>query len=361
MRPDEFKHAHGPYKHGKRWRVVLVRGDGRRMVRSVETRAAALAAIEALHLKTAGSKTIRSAVTEYLAAITAERGLAPPTVERIEYHLESLLALDANGERTLAWLRNRGPELYEDERARHPTADTQLNALSNGRAFGAWCVERKLVAANPFAGVKGTGRRRAGREKPQLRIDEATTLTDYCLGLCRPRAQPEAVAVLAAWLLGTRATELVVRDVRDLDAGGRLLVIPQGKNRNAQRTIEIPEVLRPLLLELAGERGGSEPLFLATDAPTARRKRGTRRATRHWLHYHCGVICEAAGVPSVAPHGLRRSHMTAARAAGATAHLVAEQVGHGSVAVQARSYVAPGTAEAGQRERVLRLVQGGLP
>jgi integrase len=217
-----------------------------------------------------------------------------------------------------------------------------------------------MARANPFADVEPVGQRRAGRDKPQLRRDEARALTGYCLAQCSPVVRPEAVAVLAAWLLGTRAAELVVqRDVRDLDDGGKLLVIPSGKTKRAERDIEIPDVLRPLLLELAKGRGGTEPLFIADDAPTAKRKLGPRRATRHWLYYHCRKMCEAAGVPVVSPHGLRRTHVSIARGAGATAHLVAEQVGHGSVQVQERSYAAPGAAAQGQRERVLKVIAGG--
>jgi integrase len=354
MSADDFRAAHGPYQHGKRWRVVLVGADGRRVVKSAPTRATAQAAIDALHIKTSGARSIRSAVADYLKAC-ADRGLAPPSVERIEYHLEGLLELDANGDRPLTWLRHRGADLYDAARAGHAT-DTHRNALSNGKAFGRFCVKRRWLLADPFAEVEPVGRRRAGRDKEQLRVDEARKLTDLCLARCRPVVRPEPVAVLAAWLLGTRATELVVRDVRDLDDGGRLLVIPVGKNRRAARSFEIPEVLQPLLLALAAGRGGTEPLFL-TSGRGARWRPG--RATRYWLHYWCDKICRAAGVPSVAPHGLRRSHMSIARAAGATGELVAAQVGHGSVQVQERSYVAPGAAEKGRAARVLKLVQGG--
>jgi integrase len=350
----DFRAAHGPYQHGRKWRVVLVGADGRRVVKSAPTRAAAQAAIDALHIKTSGARSIRSAVTDYLKAC-ADRGLAPPSIERIEYHLASILDLEANGDRPLTWLKNRGSDLYETARAGHAT-DTHRNALSNGKAFGRFCVKRRWLLADPFAEVEPVGRRRAGRDKAQLRVDEARKLTEFCLAQCTPTVRPEPVAVLAAWLLGTRATELVVRDVRDLDDGGRLLVIPVGKNRRAERTFEIPEVLQPLLLALANGRRGTEPLFL-TSGRGERWKPG--RATRYWLHYWCDKICHAAGVPSVSPHGLRRSHISIARGAGATGELVAAQVGHGSVQVQERSYADRGAVQKGRAARVLKLVQGG--
>lgn len=359
MRSDEFKRAHGPYKHGDKWRVILIRPDGGRVVRSAPTRAQAEEGLRDLSIRATGSRSIRSAVTEYLAAVADDRGIKQCSIDRIEYHLEKLLHLEANGERPLTWLKNRGAELYDLARAtppgakKPPAVDTHRNALNNGRAFGVWCVKKKWLRVDPFADVEGKGQRRAGREKPQLRINEARKLTNMCLALCTPTVEPEPVAVLAAELLGTRATELVVRDVRDLDDDGRIFWIPDAKTPSGRRANEVPEVLRPLLLALAGNRDGSAPLFVATG------RRGARRASRHWLYYHCDRLCRAAGVPSVSPHGLRRSHMSIARAAGVTGHVVADQVGHGSTAVQDRSYVAVGAAETGQRDRVLRIVQGG--
>jgi integrase len=185
-------------------------------------------------------------------------------------------------------------------------------------------------------------------------------LLDYLLARCAERVTPELVAVLVALLLGPRAHEMVGGDVRDLDDGGRLFWIADSKSDEGRRALEVPGIVQPLLLELARGRRGAAPLFVADDAPTAKRKRGRRRATRHWLYYHCEKLCTAAGVPDISPHGLRRSHSSIARAAGATAELVAKQLGHGSTTVQARSYVAAGAAESGQARKVeLRLVKGG--
>ncbi len=367
MSVDGFRRAHGPYEQASGgWKLILVRKNGRRTAKTCATRAEAEGVIEQLKLAATGSRSIRSAVTEYLAAC-AERGLAPPSVERIEYHLERIFDLEHNGDKPLTWLRARGAELYDGARTRPtarekpPAVDTHRNALTEGKAFTTWCVKRKLLKVDPFAEVEAIGRRRAGRSKPQHRVDESRKLVDYLLGLCAVRVEPEVVGTLTTFLLGERAHEVVERDIRDLDDGGRLLWIDDSKSDEGRRTLEVPGVLQPLLLALAEGRGGDQPLFVATDGPGAKRKRGTRRATRHWLLYHVRKLCKAAGVPVIPTHGLRRSHISHARAAGTTGEIVAAQVGHGSVAVQDRSYVAAGAADAGRRERAFKVLQGGRP
>jgi len=185
---------------------------------------------------------------------------------------------------------------------------------------------------NPFAEVEGAGRRRKG--KAQLGVDEARKLTELCLSMA---AQPEAVAVLAALLLGPRASEVIERDVRDLDDGGRLLWIRDSKSEAGKRAIEVPEVLRPLLLALAKDRIAAAPLFWDS--------RG-KRPSRHWVLNHCQRLCRLAGVPVVSAHGLRGTHGSLARRGGATAELVAAQLGHAHVGVTNAAYITRQAAQA---------------
>src|SRR5262245_6815509 len=348
----QFKRAHGPYKQASGgWKVILVRVDGKRVAQTVGTRAEANRAIDEARVEAAGGKrTIGDAVTEYLQGRAEE--VSTKTVERDQYHLRRILGLPGNAARPISWLRRQGEALYEEARDGHK-ADTHRNALAVGKAFGRWLVDRRWLREDPFAEVKGKGQRRHGRDKPQLRVDEARKLTDFLLARCEPVVQPEAVAVLAAWLLGTRATELVVRDVRDLDDDGRRFVIPVGKTRRSDRSYEVPEVLRPLLLELARGRRGNEPLFRQSGRGS--RWPAGRRGSRFWLYCWCDQLSREAGVPSVSPHGLRRSHISVAREQGATGPVVAAAVGHGSVQVQERSYLAAGAAERGRQRAVLKL------
>lgn len=313
---------HGPYRHRNRWRVILVAADGSRRRRTFATRSEAEKYVEAFRGETGGI-TIGKAVTTFLDKMKA-RELRPSTIESATDRLEILLRVEINAHRPVRWLRGRGAELYDAAQAgRAP--DTHRNALGIGRQFGKLCVKLGWLRENPFEGVEPVGRRRKG--KTQLGVDEARKLAAHCLSL---GAHPEPVAVLAALLLGPRASEVVNRDVRDLDDGGRLLWIRQSKTESGKRAIEVPEILQPLLIALSKDRIAGAPLFWGS--------RG-ERPNRHWVSYHCRRLCKDAGVPVVTAHGLRGTHSSIARRGGATAELVAAQLGHAGTGVTNAAYI----------------------
>jgi integrase len=252
------------------------------------------------------------------------RELRPASIASATDRLEILLRASVNGQRPVRWLRGRGAELYDAAQiGRAP--DTHRNALAMGKSFGKFCVKQHWLREDPFAEVEPVGRRRKG--KAQLGVDEARKLTELCLSL---GPQPEAVAVLATLLLGPRASEVIDRDVRDLDDGGRLLWIRDSKTEAGKRSVEVPEVLRPLLLALSRDRIAGAPLFRDQDG---------ERPTRHWVLHHCRRLCKLAGVPEVSAHGLRGTHGSLARRGGATAELVAAQLGHAGTYVTTTAYI----------------------
>ncbi len=365
---ERHERIHGPYRRGRKWRVIAITAAGARATYSFASEADAHEGIADLRAESSAAqgRTVSETIADYVAHLTAE-GFAPGTVETAGHRLRSMLRVREH-DRPLADLTPAiGRQLYKRRQTdvtrsgKRVAPDTHRGELTVAGEMCTWAAAQGWLDRNPFAGIDPAGRKRAGRGKAQLRVDESRVLMDHLLELCAGGTVVEAVAVLCALLLGPRASEVVLRDVRDLDDGGRLLWIPDAKTDSGRRTLEIPEVLRPLLLDLARGRSGKAPLFIATDAPTAKRKRGARRATRDWLYYHCGRLCAAAGVPEITPQALRRTHGSIANEAGATAELVAAQLGHGSIAVQKRSYVAPGAAETGRARRVMRLLHGGRP
>jgi integrase len=185
-------------------------------------------------------------------------------------------------------------------------------------------------------GHDGQGRRRRG--KPQLRVDEARKLTDFLLRRCQPLVQPEAVAVLTVLLLATRASEVIERDVRDLDDAGTILWIPDSKTDRGRRVLEVPEILQPLLRD----RDGARP-------------------TRHWTLYWCKQMCSLAGVPVITAQGFRGTHRSIAHRGGASGRIVQEQLGHASLAMaEGGAYVQREAVQAGDAHTVeLRLLRGG--
>jgi integrase len=110
----------------------------------------------------------------------------------------------------------------------------------------------------------------------------------------------------SALYLGLRASEIVHIHRRDVDDGGRLLWIPDSKTDAGRRTLEVPEVLRPLLVKRAAECSGR--LF---------------DHDRSWVLQNVKRLCRLAGVPEISAHGLRGMHATLATRAGSTAHEVA--------------------------------------
>lgn len=341
---------YGPYKQRNSYRVIIHREDGERRSRKFASSAEADAYIDHAREKTIGC-TVKDAVAAYIQALI-DRGLKFGSYERAEYHLERLLKLEDNGKRPITWLARRGQELYDASQVK-ASVDSHRNGLAAGKSFGRFCVKRAWLRADPFAGVDGVGRRKKG--KPQMRIDEARVLTDYLLARCAPVAKPEPVAVYAVLLLGTRATELVVRDVRDLDDDGALLWIPDSKSDAGKRILELPDgPLRPLLRELAGRRKPDEPLF---------RTRDGGRPTRWWLAYWCDRLCTLAKVPSITPQGFRGTHGSFARRGGASAQIVQDQLGHASVTqTEGGSYVRREAQQAADSNAVaMRLVRGGKP
>ena len=277
-------------------------------------------------------------VNRFLDAAT-RRELKPRTVEAYRKRLE--LLLEPAWDLPMVNLTPmRAKNLY-DRLVGSVAVDTHRQALIYAKSMGAMCVEDGVVKRNPFAQVKGVGRRKRGIEsKQQLTANESATLIDYCLAHI---SDWRALATASLLLLGCRVSELMDRRVRDLDSGGRFLWIPSSKTEAGRRLLEVPLIIRPHLLALAGDRPGMERLF-------GRRRESTHRAVRR--------MCELAGVPQVGPHSLRGTHSTLARAAGATAEIVAAALGHASTAVQDQHYVADGVAAIVQQRAAWRVLDG---
>jgi integrase len=242
-----------------------------------------------------------------------------------------------------------GAELYEVVRTR-PTykdtpmsVDTHRTVLAAAKSFLKWCVGKKWLSSNPLDGVEGVGRRRHGKE--QLRIDEARKW----LAKATERAnagEEGAVAAMLALLLGMRATEIISRVVRDLDDEGRLLWIPETKTAAGRRTLQVPELVRGHLREIAKGKRPQELLF--------------GYHWRDWPREWVQRICREAGVPEITAHGMRGLHSTLAVDSGITGHAVAAALGHESFEkTTAESYVQPGAIANAQQRQVLKVLSGG--
>ena len=156
------------------------------------------------------------------------------------------------------------------------------------------------------------------------------------------RGDDAAVAVLMLIYFGLRSSEVIARQARDLDDDGRILRIPHGKTRNATRSVEVPDDLRPHLQALAD--GGSD-MFPGR--------------TRHWPGYHCARLCRLAVLDEFRPHALRGALSSRLIEAGLTAAQIASALGHGSSEVTQRHYVDGDAAARTEQRRRLKVLTGG--
>jgi integrase len=352
--PERPRHVFGPYPRELRgrttWRVITERESGARETVSFDDEGEANAAVTAAKSaigKLADERSICDAVAAYIAAQerrVTEGELQANTVERDGYHLRSLLQLVKYGSLDIRRLTPRlGEQLYDE---RIGAVDTHRNGLAVCKTFGAWCVRQRWLRENPFGDVKGRGRRKRG--KPQLRIDEARRFQATCL----EHAERDVGAVLSLGylLLGARAGEIVLREVRDVDDGGRVLWIPDSKTQAGRRELGVPDQLAPHLAQLAKGRLPRAPLF---------EHAATRQRPQDWAREQVWRLCKLAGVPRVTPQGLRGTLATMGREVGNTSQQVADLLGHASPTITDRSYIDGQRAAAAERRTALRVLAGG--
>lgn len=347
--PKSAARVLGPYRNADKWRLVVIEGSARKsiVVDSVEN---ALAVREELAaaLKKQTAPLLLTLLEEYQQGLLA-RGVQEETVQKISRMLQGFLPLQ---EPAGAVSADRAQQLYLEETRRKKAngqpiaADTHHLLLRRAKHFFKWAVARRYAAENPFAEIHPIGRPRRG--KPQLRIDEARKFVSAALQRART-LEVGATAALMQIFLGLRPTEAVIRVVRDLDDQGRVLWVPFGKTSNARRRLQVPDVLREILLHHAQGKPADAPLL----GPS-----GEGMHTRHALRHRLRQLCAEADVPQICPHSLRGLNATLALEAGATAHHVAAALGHASFATTARHYADASTVANASLRRVADLLSG---
>src|SRR5262249_43016821 len=100
--------------------------------------------------------------------------------------------------------------------------DSHRNMLAVAKRWAGFCIERGWLRSNPFAGVKGVGRRHRG--KRQLRRDELRKWSAKAVELAG-QGEVGAVAAMMSLMMAMGASEIVQREVRDVDDDASLLWI----------------------------------------------------------------------------------------------------------------------------------------
>jgi len=325
------EYVNGPYRHRNKWRIIFTGKDGRKAAQSFTDKDEAEAIAAEMRKQISDDPiTVLDGLAMYKAYLT-DRGNKPATVKTTLHRLRDLLTDEL--EPLSAITQGRAESLYGSLASRR-AVDTHRNTLNQCKTFFRWLVKRGIVRRSPFEGVEGVGRRKRG--KKQLTIDEFRALAAHCFG----SPSSETIAVISAAILGLRASELCGLLVRDLDDGGRVVIVSSSKTEAGIRRVGVPEVLRPHLLALCDGKDGPAAVF---------------DGDRHWLLRNTKLACKAAGVPVVTPHGLRGTHSSLATEAGATSQAVAGTLGHAGTAVTERHYIS-GSAAASERARRVGLV-----
>lgn len=353
--------AFGPYRVGKRYRILVRENDPTSetgfvtAAQSFEEESDAEDFKQAFNeaLKAGEIATVKDAIDAYEERLKAKGNKATSYVETPR-RLRWLLADALDG--TLEALTPlKAKRLYEAvatatyERSgetRTYSVDTCKNTLAEARTFAAWCMSKRWLKENPFDGIKDERQRNHGKE--QLTRDEARKFVKVALKQAKSNAG--SVAALMTLIMGLRAKEITLRTVRDLDDDGSLLIIERAKTKAGNRTVFVPEMVRPFLARLAA---GKEPdaLIFATE-----------EGGEHWRDWpaeNVRRICREAGVREVCAHSMRGLHASLAIEAGMASAAVARSLGHESATTTLTSYATPTAARKAQQRGALAVLQGG--
>ena len=355
----------GPYSErgGTRFRIRICDATGHRDL-YFSTRQEALAGIKEAFCElpsSAQGRSLAEIIDAYVEHKVQQGACNLSTAE--EHRARLRWWLDVSLQDDLAKLTaKRAAALYEHlvqtptgKTGQPPTAATHRYYLKLAKALFRWAVGRGYIRESPFLRIQPVGR--PNRGKKQLRFDEAQQFITTALQQFDEHQDVMALAAVTALLLGCRSSEVLQLRVRDLDCGGTKLWVAardndyRGKTANAARDPDVPEVLRPRLLQLAADRDPDAYLFNPRDTGKPRSHQAFYEAVHR--------VCLSAGVPIVCPHSLRGLWATAGVRSGALSHTVAAALGHGSFAVTAKHYVKPGALDGARTERLVQMLALG--
>lgn len=250
---------------------------------------------------------------------------------------------------------DRAKKLYDVFRARLRLDGRPISvayhraALINARSLMTWTIEQKWIAANPFAEVKGIGKRNAG--KPQHTADELERFSVYCIERAEG-GDRTALGVLMALSMALRSADLCRRVVRDVDHGGTVLRVSDGKTETSNRPRRIPVALQPLARDMIVGRRPLEPLFKTPYTETGHH-------THKWLYEGMVRFCEDAGVPFVCPHALKGTAGNILAEDGELADKIMAHLSHSEKSTTTRHYVDGRAMESHQAGRAFEVIVGG--
>lgn len=277
---------------------------------------------------------LADALDGFVTHVRDERGSSPATVRAYGTDVASLCGFCAAlGVIEVAELRLGHLRAWLAADAQRGLARSSLaRRAASARAFTSWCERRGLAATD--VGIRLTSPRPARVLPTVLDAGQARALMEHAAVAADDESALSARdRAIAEVLYGTgiRVSELCGIDVDDIDRERRTIrVTGKGdKQRTVPFGVPAAEAISDWLAvraEIATAAAGAA-LFVG-----ARGRRIDPRTVRAVIHR----LTAQAGVPDLAPHGLRHSAATHVLEGGADLRAVQELLGHASLATTQR-------------------------
>lgn len=358
MRKKDEARVLGPYPESNRWRLIIIERGERRSI-YIPNEAEARRVKQQIERDMARSQNSKERTVDVLISEYGDEkqrlGKALPStcreqLARLRVFLAPILEDDIRAvtPKVAAELYAATLEQPSSKTGRTLAVATHHAFLGYAKHFFGWAAKKQYIPENPFATVHRIGKPQAG--KRQLRIDEARRFIDTALAYYENKRKPLALAVLMALTMGLRASEVLRRQVRDVDDEGRILWVERGKTRHARRHLCVPEFLQEHLRQIVYGRRPDDLLFPSEVPGAPKRHQSLWRLVR--------TLCERASVPVVCTHSLRGLYATLAVETGALSESVAASLGHGSFAVTEKHYAQPSAVSNVRTARVTSTLAG---
>lgn len=270
----------------------------------------------------------------FLQHVRDERGRSAHTVRAYAGDVDSLLAycagLGVTDPARIELMHLRG--WLAEQARRGLSRATIARRASSARALTAWLARRGLVAVD--VGLRLASPRLSSPLPTVLAAQEAIALMDHA-AVAADDADPIAIRDRAILELlygtGIRVAELCALDVADIDRGGRAVRV-MGKGAK-ERIVPFGVPASRALDDWLAVRGlVAGPIARSALFVGARGRRLDQRSARSTVHR----LARQAGVPDLAPHGLRHTAATHVLEGGADLRSVQELLGHASLATTQR-------------------------